>query len=80
MFGPRRPSLMRALGMTFGLKQRLVHSLGIKMPRGLGWLRSPRRAAYNAVYSRTSFSLAELLLGKTPQPRKGEDYDRPEEQ
>lgn len=73
MFGPRRPSLRAALGMKWGLKQRLVHGLGIKMPRGLGWVRSPRRATYNAVYSRMSFSLAELIFGRVPRRPSDEE-------
>jgi hypothetical protein len=42
------------------------HSLGLKAPRGYGWLTNPRRAAYNRIYNRTSrgclVSLVILIL------------------
>lgn len=37
------------------------HSLGLKAPRGWGWLTNPKKAAYNRVYQRTTFSLRDLL-------------------
>ena len=37
------------------------HNLGLKAPRGWGWLTNPKRAAYNRIYSRTTFSLWGLL-------------------
>ncbi len=42
------------------------HSLGIKAPRGWGWVTNPRRAAYNRVYNRTTWP----LLGR-PRRRSG---------
>lgn len=50
--------------MRFSLRAILAHRLGVKMPRGLGWLRSPERAAYNAVYSRATISVADVLSGR----------------
>ena len=35
----------------------LVHRLGLKMPRGLGILRNPKKTIYNKIYNRTTFSL-----------------------
>ena len=60
----RMPSLSRSLSMRFSLRSILAHRLGAKMPRGLGWLRSPSRAAYNAVYSRATISVADVLSGR----------------
>jgi hypothetical protein len=37
------------------------HNLGLKAPRGWGWLTNPRRQAYNRVYSRTTFSIWDVL-------------------
>jgi len=31
------------------------HNLGLKAPRGRGWLTHPKRAAYNRIYNSTSF-------------------------
>ena len=38
-------------------------NLGLKAPRGWGWLTNPRKAAYNRVYNRTTVGCATLLLG-----------------
>lgn len=72
-FGPRLPSLRRSLSMRFSLRSIIAHRLGGKMPRGLGGLRNPTRAVYNRVYNRTSFSLAELLFGRTPKQKKDDE-------
>ncbi len=37
------------------------HNPGLKAPRGRDRLTNPRRAAYNRVYSRTTFSLWGIL-------------------
>jgi hypothetical protein len=37
------------------------HSLGLKAPRGYGWLTNPKRAAYNRIYNRTTVSAWSLL-------------------
>jgi len=44
------------------------HSLGLKVPRGWGWITNPRRAAYNRIYHRTTVgcllpAVLLLLLG-----------------
>ncbi len=42
--------------------QRIIRSaFGLKAPKGWGWLTNPRKAAYNRVYDRTSFSLVGFL-------------------
>ena len=38
------------------------HSLGLKAPRGMGWITNPRRAAYNRAYNRLTFD--PLRLGR----------------
>jgi len=30
-------------------------------PRGWGWLTNPKKAAYNRIYSRTTFGLMDIL-------------------
>lgn len=60
-FGPRTPSLKRMISARTSPKRFLAHNLGFKAPRGWGWLTNPRRAAYNRVYSRTTFSVMALL-------------------
>ena len=56
-FGFRIPSLKRRLSARTSIKRQIVHRAGIKMPKGLGILRNPRKAVYNKVYNRTSFDI-----------------------
>jgi hypothetical protein len=53
-FGFRRPSLRKRIAARTSWKRYVRHSLGLKMPRGTGWLTNPRRAMYNRIYSRTT--------------------------
>ncbi|WNC15626.1 hypothetical protein [Brevibacillus brevis] len=60
-FGMRKPSLKRRTSARTSLKRQIVHRYGLKMPRGWGWLPSPKKYAYNKVYQRTSFDVFSLL-------------------
>jgi len=60
-FGPRKPSLTKRFAARTSLKRQIVHRAGMKMPRGWGWVRSPKRYVYNKVYSRTTFDIFSLL-------------------
>lgn len=53
-FGFRRPSLKKRFAARTSWKRMARHSLGLKAPRGWGWLTNPRKAAYNRIYSRTT--------------------------
>ena len=53
-FGFRVPSLRKRLSARTSLKRYVRNNLGLKAPRGWGWLTNPRKAAYNRVYSRTT--------------------------
>jgi hypothetical protein len=66
----RRPTQKKRLGARTSLKRVIRHSSGSKSPRGWGWLTSPKRAAYNRLYNRTTmgvpgcgFYFAALLSG-----------------
>lgn len=60
-FGVRKPSLKRSLAARTSWKRAVRHNLGLKAPKGMGWLTNPKRAAYNRVYSRTTISFWALL-------------------
>lgn len=60
-FGLRTPSLKKRISARTSLKRQVVHRAGIKMPRGYGWVRNPKKYAYNKVYNRTSFDVFKLL-------------------
>lgn len=50
----RKPSIKKRIAARTSVKRYVRHSLGLKAPRGWGWLTNPKRAAYNRVYNRTS--------------------------
>lgn len=63
-FGLRTPSLKRSIkARTTGkakrtVKKALIPGYGKK---GSGWIKNPKKAAYNKVYNKTSFSLKDLF-------------------
>lgn len=60
-FGMRKPSLKKMIAARTSSARYVRHSLGFKAPRGWGWLTNPKRAAYNRVYSRTTFRVWDIL-------------------
>ncbi len=63
-FGMRKPSLKKSIkARTTGkikrsVKKAVVPGYGKK---GMGWVKNPKKAAYNKVYNKTSFSIMDLL-------------------
>lgn len=55
-FGMRTPSFKKSIAARTSVRRYVRHSLGVKAPKGWGWVTNPRKAAYNRVYSRTTFS------------------------
>lgn len=62
-FGFRSPSLRKRLAARTSPKRYARQNLGLKAPRGWGWLTNPRRAAYNRVYQRTTRPTCGLIVG-----------------
>ena len=60
-FGIRKPSLKKRVTARISPKRQIVHRAGIKMPRGKGWVRNPKKYAYNKVYRRTSFDIFKIF-------------------
>lgn len=60
-FGMRTPSLKKRISARTSIKRQVVQRAGIKMPRGYGWLRNPKKYVYNKVYNRTTFDVFKLL-------------------
>lgn len=60
-FGIRTPSIKKRISARTSVKRQIVHRAGLKMPRGYGWVRNPKKYAYNKVYNRTSFDVFKLL-------------------
>lgn len=63
-FGFRTPSLKKSFkARTTGrakraVKKSLIPGYGKK---GMGWIKNPKKAAYNKVYNKTSFSLWDIF-------------------
>ena len=62
-FGFRTPSVKRRISARLSWKRYARHSLGLKAPRGWGWITNPKKAAYNRIYRRTTFGLEDLFKG-----------------
>jgi hypothetical protein len=60
-FGMRRPSIKRSIAARTSPKRIVKSALGIRAPRGYGWFTNPKKAAYNRIYNRTTFSFWSLL-------------------
>ena len=61
-WGFRRPSLRKRIAARTSLKRYVRHSLGLKAPRGWGWLTNPKKAAYNRIYNRTTVGMGKGCL------------------
>jgi hypothetical protein len=59
--GVRKPSLKKSISARTSMNRMLRNGLGLKAPRGLGWITNPKRAAYNRVYNRTSTSVFSFI-------------------
>ncbi len=63
-FGMRKPSLKKSISartkgkLKRSIKRALIPGYGKK---GMGWIKNPRKALYNKVYKKTSFSLLDLF-------------------
>ena len=60
-FGIRKPSLKKSIAARTSVKRFARHSLGLKAPRGFGWFTNPKKALYNKVYNKTSFSIFDIF-------------------
>ncbi|MGO1469791.1 MAG: hypothetical protein ACTHW2_07195 [Tissierella sp.] len=60
-FGIRKPSLKKKISAKTSIKRQIIHRSGIKMPRGKGWIRNPKKYAYNKVYNKTSINPFRLI-------------------
>lgn len=63
-FGIRKPSLKRVFkAKTTGRAKRAIKKALIPVygKKGAGWIKKPKKAAYNKVYNKTSFSLWDIF-------------------
>jgi hypothetical protein len=60
--GFRVPSLSKRIAARTSVKRYVRQNLGLKAPRGYGWLTNPKKAAYNRLYNRTTTGCVPMLL------------------
>lgn len=57
----RKPSIKKSISARTSPKRKVKNALGLKAPRGYGWVTNPKKYAYNKVYNRTSVSIFTIL-------------------
>lgn len=63
-FGIRRPSIKKSIAartkgkIKRNIKKTLIPGYGKK---GMGWIKNPKKAVYNKIYHKTSFSIWKLF-------------------
>ena len=63
-FGMRTPSLKRSISarttgqLKRSVKRAIITGYGKK---GMGWIKNPKKALYNKVYHKTTFSIFDLF-------------------
>jgi len=60
-FGMRKPSIRKSIAARTSVKRYIRHSLGVKAPRGWGWISNPKKALYNRIYRKTTFSIFDIF-------------------
>ena len=63
-FGMRKPSIKRSIkARTTGkIKRKMKSSIDPTYgKKGVGWIKDPKKAAYNKVYNKTTFGLRDLF-------------------
>jgi len=59
--GLRVPSFKKRLAARTSWKRVVRHNLGVKAPRGFGFITNPKKALYNRVYNKTTVSVDQLI-------------------
>ena len=57
----RKPSLRKRFSARTSLKRFARHNLGLKAPKGMGWITNPKKALYNKVYRKTTIGMSDIL-------------------
>ena len=61
-FGFRVSSINKLIAARTSVKRFIRQSLGVKAPKGYGWVTDPHRALYNRVYNRTTRGCGTTVL------------------
>ncbi|MEI8186931.1 MAG: hypothetical protein WCG19_09565 [Chlorobiaceae bacterium] len=60
--GFRVPSLKKRIAARTSWKRYARQNLGLKAPKGYGWITNPKKALYNRVYYRTTKGCSVALI------------------
>ena len=67
-FGFRVPSITKRIAARTSTARFVRQNMGLKAPRGMGWLTNPKKFMYNKVYNKTSRGCLVSLLFITAIP------------
>ncbi len=70
-FGFRIPSIRKRIAARTSVKRFVRQSLGLKAPRGWGWITNPKKALYNRIYNRTTFGIEDLAGSSRQRAKTG---------
>lgn len=60
-FGFRIPSINKRIAARTSVKRIVQNELGLKAPRGYGWITNPKKFVYNKVYNKTTVGSGCML-------------------
>jgi hypothetical protein len=60
-FGFRIPSFTKRIAARTSVKRIVQNELGLKAPRGYGWITNPKKFVYNKVYNKTTVGSGCML-------------------
>ena len=60
-FGFRIPSITKRIAARTSVKRIVQNELGLKAPRGYGWITNPKKFVYNKVYNKTTTGTGCML-------------------
>lgn len=58
----RAPSLKKRISARTSIPRIIRHRIGLKAPRGYGWITNPKKAMYNRVYNKTSIGCVTFFM------------------
>jgi hypothetical protein len=60
-FGFRIPSITKRIAARTSVRRIVKNELGLKAPRGYGWVTNPKKFVYNKIYNKTTFGSGCML-------------------
>ena len=60
-FGFRMPSITKRIAARTSIKRIVQNELGLKAPRGYGWITNPHKFVYNKIYNKTTVGSGCML-------------------